>query len=391
MTVDSTYKRAIFTALALSAIFALSCATASPSSEAASGKPIVIGAVLPLTGYGAVFGASALNSMRLAVDEANAAGGALGRPLELRARDDMGDTTEGAAAFRASIEIDGAIAIAGTLMSKISLAGAPICQAAGVPMVTPTSTNPAVTTVGDYIFRACFVDPYQGYLAASFARKALRARTAACVYDDGFEYSSAIAATFADVFSALGGTVLANAGYATGRNDFRELLARIVAADPDFIMLPVYDFDAAQIAIQARELGYDGAFVGVDGWDSPELSSYAGNALEGAYFMNHWIPGASSKTSADFALAFRNRYGREPDVFAALGYDSVRIVIEGIRKAGSTEGAAIRDAIASTEFELATGTLRYEGSGDPVKSGVAVRIEDGAFVFDSFVDPPARD
>ncbi|HOX18704.1 MAG TPA: ABC transporter substrate-binding protein, partial [Spirochaetales bacterium] len=184
-------------------LMSVACASGQIAPATTGGAPIVIGAVLPLTGEVAVFGVSALNGMRLAVDEANAAGGALGRPLELRARDDKGDATEGAAAFRASIEIDGAIAIAGTLMSKISLAGAPICQAAGVPMVTPTSTNPAVTTVGDYIFRACFVDPYQGYLAASFARKALRARTAACVYDEGFEYSSAIAATFADVFSAL--------------------------------------------------------------------------------------------------------------------------------------------------------------------------------------------
>ncbi|MBN1241944.1 MAG: ABC transporter substrate-binding protein [Spirochaetales bacterium] len=388
MTVASSYNRALSAALALSAIFAVSCATARPSGEAASGEPIVIGAVLPLTGYGAVFGASALNGMRLAFDEANAKGGVLGRPLELRVRDDKGDITAAADAFHRSVHQDRVVAVLGSIMSRITLEGARICQPAGVPLLTPTSTNPAVTETGDFIFRAAFIDPYQGTVAARFALDTLGARTAACVFTEDDDYARSIAAGFRETFESGGGVITAFEGHGYGVMDYSALLRRVLTTEPELILISDYYNDAALISLQARALGYSGHFMGGDGWNAPDILRHIGRGLIGSFFVSQWHPAAPSETNAAFVAAYRGAYGSEPDAMAALGYDSARIVIDAIERAGSTDGAAIRDAILSSEIELATGLLRFDSIGDPIKSAAIIRIEDGAFVFDSTVDPP---
>ncbi len=371
-------------------LLSVACASGQVAPATTGGAPIVIGAVLPLTGYGAVFGASALNGMRLAVDEANAAGGALGRPLELRARDDKGDATEGATAYRASIEIDGAIAIAGAVMSKISLAGAPICQARGVPMVSPTSTNPRVTEVGDYIFRTAFIDPFQGTMAATFALGTLGARTAACVFARGNDYAEGVAETFRAAFTEGGGAIAAFESHEMGAYDFEDILVPIIETAPDLIFIADYYNDAASVAAQARELGYRGRFVGIDGWDSPELVRMAGNALEGSFFINHWHTEAASPESLRFADAYRFRYGENPDLIDVCGYESARVIIEGLRSAGTVSGPALRDAIAATELVLPTGRFAFDAARNPVKSAAVIIIRNGRFEWFATVDPPRK-
>ncbi len=376
--------------VAVAVLSAAACATGQAAPKTPGGEPIVIGAVLPLTGELAVFGASAFNGMRMAVDEANAAGGALGRPLELLPRDDKGDVEAGLAAYRASMDIDGAVAIAGSLTSKISLAGAPSCQAAGVPMVSPTSTNPLVTEIGDYIFRAAFIDPYQGPMAAGFAVDSLGARTAACLFNGGIDYCVGIAETFRAEFERRGGTVTAFAAHGWYPEDAADLVAKVVAGNPDLIVLADYYNEAADLAMMARALGYQGVFLGPDGWDSPQLVDIAGHAIEGSYFITHWHPESASPESLRFADAYRFRYGADPDTLAVCGYESVKVIIEGIRAAGGIDGAALRDAIAATKLVLPTGRFAFDGKRNPVKSAAVVVIRNGRFDWFATIDPAAE-
>lgn len=369
---------------------AASCATSRAIPGVPRGDPVIIGAVLPLTGDAAVFGASALNGMHLAIEEANEEGGALGRPLALIPRDDRGDPAEGAASFQASIDIDRAVAIAGAVMSKVSLAGAPICQARGVPMVSPTSTNPAVTEVGDHIFRIPFIDTWQAQVAARFAYDALDARTAACLYNDGNDYCVEIAETFRADFERRGGTIAAFAAHSWYPEEAADLVAELVAANPDVILLADYYHEAARLAVMARELGYTGIFLGPDGWDSPDFIGLGGDAVENSFMVNHWHPDSDSAESRRFVEAFTRRYGTAPDVLAECGYESVRVIVAGIRAAGTTKGAALRDAIATVDLALPTGRFRFGLSGDPIKSAAIITVREGKFEWFATVEPTGK-
>ncbi len=361
--------------------------TKNAGSGGAARDEIVIGCVVPLTGEAAIFGQSIQRGVQLTVDEINKAGGILGRTVRLVMADDRGDWPTGAEECRRLIEREGAVAIIGALMSKVSLAIAPICQEAGVPMLSPTSTNLAVTQVGDFIFRACFVDPYQGVMAASFASRYLGLTKAAVLYDMGNDYSTGLAREFVTTFGMLGGRIVAEQTHGPGSTDFSSQLRRIIQQRPEIIFIPDYYNDAALIMVQARELGYKGKFLGGDGWDSPELARYGGEAVEGAFFVNHWASGDGDPDTEYFTQLFRGRFGDDPDVIAVLACDSMLILYHAINRAGSTEGAALRDALAATELELFTGWMSFDGDRNPVKSAVIMVIEDGVAVYSDTVDP----
>jgi branched-chain amino acid transport system substrate-binding protein len=249
---------------------------------------IKIGGVAPLTGEAATFGASTKQGMDLAIEEWNAKGGIDGKKISLAFADDKGDPAEGATVYTKLIQQDKVVAIVGPVMSKVALAGAPICQAAQIPMISSTATNPKVTLVGDYIFRACFIDPFQGTVGAKFAFDELKAKKAACLFDVGNDYTKGLSEFFRDKFTSLGGEVVAFEGHATGTTDFKAQLTKIIAAKPDFLYISDYYNDAALIAKQARELGYKGPMCGGDGWDSPKLVEIGGAAIEGGFFSNHY-------------------------------------------------------------------------------------------------------
>ena len=234
-------------------------------------KEVVIGGVAPLTGEAATFGVSTKNGYDLAIAEWNAKGGVLGKQVKLVFADDKGDPAEGATVFTKLIEQDKACAIVGTVMSKVSLAGAPICQAAKIPMIATASTNPKVTGVGNYVFRACFIDPFQGTVGAKFAFDDLKAKKAACLFDVGNDYTKGLSEFFKAKFTALGGEVVGFEGHATGTTDFKAQLTKVLAAKPDVLYVSDYYNDVAMIAKQARELGFKGPMLGGDGWDSPKL------------------------------------------------------------------------------------------------------------------------
>ncbi len=350
-------------------------------------KNVVVGGVAPLTGEAATFGASTKNGYDLAVSEWNAKGGVLGKQVQLVFADDKGDPAEGATVFTKLIEQDKACAILGTVMSKVSLAGAPICQSAKIPMIATASTNPKVTGVGNFVFRACFIDPFQGTVGAKFAFDDLKAKKAACLFDVGNDYTKGLSEFFKAKFTALGGEVVGFEGHATGTSDFKAQLTKVLAAKPDVLYVSDYYSDVAIIAKQARELGFKGPLVGGDGWDSPKLTEIAGPAIEGCFFTNHYAKEDKSPIVQEFVGKYTAKYKAAPDALAALAYDATNIMLDAISRAGSTDGAAIQGALVKTDLKVVTGQVKFDGERNPVKSAVIIELKGGQQVYKTTVAP----
>lgn len=350
-------------------------------------KEIIIGGVGPVTGEAATFGVSTKNAYEMAIEEWNAKGGILKKQLKLVFADDKGDPVEGATVYTKLIQQDKAVAIVGTVMSKVSLAGAPIAQNSKVPMISPTSTNPAVTAVGDYIFRACFIDPFQGTVGAQFAFNDLGAKKAAALFDSGNDYAKGLSEFFKAKFEELGGEVVAFEGHAAGTTDFKAQLTKIIQAKPDVLYVSDYYGDVALIAKQARELGFKGPMVGGDGWDSPELVNIGGKAVENGFFTNHYSPEDTRPIVQDFVQKYQAKFGAAPDALATLGYDAMTIMLDAIKRAGKTDGKAIKEALAATDLAVVSGQVKFDGERNPVKSAVIIEIKGGKQVYRTTVDP----
>ena len=350
-------------------------------------KDIVIGGVGPVTGAAATFGVSTKNAYEMAIAEWNAKGGVLGKQIKLDFADDKGDPTEGATVYTKLIQQDKVVAIVGTVMSKVSLAGAPICQAAGIPMISPTSTNPKVTQVGDFIFRACFIDPFQGTVGAQFSFTDLNAKKAGVLFDNGNDYNKGLAEYFQTKYQQLGGKIVDFEGYSTGATDFKAQLTKILSAKPDVLYVSDYYNDVALIAKQARELGFKGPMVGGDGWDSPDLTKIGGAAVENGYFTNHYSKEDARAEVQDFVKKYQAKYGAAPDALAALGYDAMNIMLDSIKRAGKTDGKSIRDAMKATDLQTVSGTVKFDANRNPVKSAVIIEIKGGQQVYKTTVNP----
>lgn len=350
-------------------------------------KEIVIGGVGPVSGEAATFGQSTKEGCELAVEEWNAAGGLLGKTIKLIYQDDKGDPTEAATVWTKLITQDKVVAIVGTVMSKCSLAGAPISQQYKVPMISPTSTNPKVTEVGDYIFRACFIDPFQGTVGAKFAYENLNARKAACIFDVGNDYTKGLSEFFRDKFTELGGTIVAFEAHPTGTTDFKAQLTKIIAAKPDVIYISDYYNDVALIAKQARELGFNGPLVGGDGWDSPDLVKIGGTAVENGYFTNHFSKDDPRPIVQEFVKRYQAKFGKVPDALAALAYDAMYIMLDAIKRAGSTDPEKIKKALAETNINVVSGLVTFDKNRNPIKSAVIIAIKNGQQVYQATVNP----
>ena len=352
-----------------------------------SGRTFNLGGVGPATGEAANFGLSTQKGLSMAVEEWNERGGVLGRRIRLHFADDKGDPGEGATVYTKLIEQNKVSAIVGTTMSKVSLAGAPICQAAGIPMISHTSTNPKVTQVGDYIFRATFIDPFQGSIGATFAMEQLYARKAACLFDVGNDYTQGLAEFFKAKFTALGGQVTAFEGHPTGTPDFKAQLTKIIATRPDVLYLSDYYGDVALIAKQARELGFQGPMLGGDGWDSPQLTAVGGAALEGCFFTNHFAKDDPRPLVQDFTTRFKAKYQIEPDGNACLAYDAAYLMLDAVRRAGSSNGQAIRDALKASDLEVVSGHVQFDRERNPIKPVTVLQVKGGKFVYHATVQP----
>ncbi len=355
----------------------------------AAGSTIRIGEFASLTGKEAAFGQSSHKGTQLAIDEINAAGGLLGKQIEFIYEDNRSTPGESATIAKKLITRDKVVALLGEVASGRSLEAAPIAQSNGIPMISPSSTNPKVTETGDYIFRVCFTDPFQGKLLAEFARKSLKAGKAAVFSDVSAPYSMGLAQYFREPFAASGGQIVSEQKYTGGDKDFKAQLTAIKATRPDVIFVPGYYTDAGLIVAQARQLGITVPLFGGDGWEAPELLQIAGSALEGTYYSTHFSAENSDPKVQQFVAAFRAKYnGETPDAMAALGYDSAMVLADAIRRAGTTEGAKLRDAIAATSgYQGVTGKTTLDAARNATKPAVVITVRDGQFKYLETVNP----
>ncbi len=357
-----------------------------------TGSELKIGVSAPLTGDISALGQSTKNAILLAQDEVNAGGGLKVGDKVLKVRciieDDENKPESTATVFQKLINQDRVLAIIGSQSSKCSNAGAPIAESAKVPQITPWSTNPNVTKGRSFVFRACFIDPFQGRVVAQFAAGKLKAKTAAVVYDVASDYNKGIAEVFRDEFTRMGGRIVGYETYNTKDTDFSAQLTKVKGAGPDVLFLPNYFNEVPLQVQQARKLGLTATVLGGDGWDNPELVKLGGAVMDGTYFSNHYSPDLDSPAAKAFIGAYQARFKAVPDAAAALTYDSAKLLFQAIAAAGKADPRAIREALAATKgFQGVTGSVTYTGTGDPVKGAVVIKIEKGRFVFDSAVNP----
>jgi branched-chain amino acid transport system substrate-binding protein len=358
-----------------------------------TGNKIKLGLVAPLTGDVKTFGESTRNGFVLAVDEANAAGGVLGRQIQPVIADDKNDPTECTNAGSKLINQDGVKLIVGSVASKCSNPLSDLCQSSKVLMISTASTNPMVTKSAkgvrkDYVFRACFIDPFQGLVAARFALDNLKAQTAAVLYDNGNDYSKGLAEFFRNTFTKGGGRIVGEENYGQPDVDFSPQLTKVKLANPDIIFLPDYYQKVGLLAKQARQLGITARLLGGDGWDSPLMTSIGGEAIEGGYFTNHYSPDDQRPEVQEFVKKYQARYGERPDALATLGYDGARIMLESIKRANSDNPTQVRDAMAKmSDFPTVSGKISFDADGNPVKSAVVLQYQGGKQVYVATVNP----
>lgn len=355
--------------------------TTAEQSQAAA--EILIGANFELSGDVATYGQSSLNAAMIAFDEANAKGGVLGKKIKVIRYDNKSDKTESLNVATKLITQDKVAALIGPVTSGNTLAVVPVANQRKVPVVTPTATNPDVTVdpqskkVNEYIFRACFLDSFQGKAAAEFAVK--KGKKAAILVSQADEYSKGLGKFFKETYVSAGGTIVAEEGFNKDDNDYRAILTKVRAQNPDVIYLPAYYEAVGKIVKQARGLGITATFVGSDGWDSPKLAEVAGKEnLNNCFFTNHYTPEDKDPAVQAFVKAYKDKHGQVPDALAALAYDGARLIIDAIQRAGSTEPEKIKAALAQTkDFPAITGKFTLNENHDPVKAIVIIELKDG--------------
>ncbi len=369
-----------------------SAAPAKAASASAAPGTIKIGHYGSLTGAKATFGQSTDNAIKLAVKEANAAGGVeVGgkrHEVKLVSEDTEGKAEKAGTVVTKLITKDQVAAVLGEVASSISLQGAPVCQQFGVPMITPSSTNPEVTQKGDMVFRVCFIDPFQGFACAKFAKSDLKLSKVAILFDQASAYSVGLKDEFIKAFRGMGGTITSEQTYTEGASDFNAQLTRIRESGPEAIFIPGYYSDVAKIALQARKLSMKVPLIGGDGWDSEELGKNAGEAIEGCFYSNHYAPDQPSPAIQAFVAKYKAEFGGVPDGLAALGYDAANILFDSMKRSGATSGKALRDAIASTKnYAGVTGSITINAQRDAVKPVVMVERKGGQWVFRATINP----
>jgi branched-chain amino acid transport system substrate-binding protein len=382
-------------------LFAAACEqkVAAPTGTAApaaapqpTGDTILIGHVGSLTGSEASFGNSTENGIRLAIEEINAKGGIKGKRVAAKTYDDQGKPEEAAVAATRLITQDKVTVLIGEVASSRSLAMAPIADANQVPQISPTSTNPRVTRDGDkvrpFVFRVCFIDPFQGTVMAKFAREHLKLKRVAILRDIGSDYSVGLADFFKKKFEELGGTIVNDQSFKTGDQDFKAQLTTIKGKAPEMIYVPGYYTEVALLARQARELGIKVPLGGGDGWDSAKLYEIAQGALDGSFFSNHYTDENPDPLIQNFVKRYREKFKETPDSMAALGYDAALVAFDAMSRATDLSGPAVRDAIAATKgFPGVGGTITIDADHNAVKSAVVLGIEKNKAKFVAAVDP----
>jgi len=366
-------------------VFALTSCTGAKSD---STSEIVIGEFGSLTGTTATFGISTKNGIDMAVDDLNKAGGLLGKKVRVIVEDDQGKPEEAQTVVTKLITKDQVMAVLGEVASSRTMAAAPVAQQNGIPLISPSSTNPKVTEIGDYIFRVCFIDPFQGLVMAKFAANTLKVKKVAILRDIKNDYSVGLAEVFADNFKKMGGNIVANESYSEGDTDFSAQLTSIKSKNPEAVFMPGYYTEVGLVVRQARKLGLNIPFMGGDGWDSPSLVQIGGDAVNGSYYSNHFSVSDPSPKIQKFVADYKARYSVTPDALAGLGYDAASVLFDAIKRANSTDGAKVRDAIASTkDFDGITGKITIDKDRNAVKPAVVLEVKDGKLQYVETITP----
>ncbi|WP_312470609.1 ABC transporter substrate-binding protein [Neobacillus sp.] len=382
----------IFMSLMVAAGVMAGC-NSSTSGDGEKGDTIKIGANLELSGGVASYGQSIKEGIELAFEEINK-DGINGKKLKLVPFDNKSDAPEAINGATKLISQDKVVAIIGAATSGNTIAQAEIAQSNKIPLLTPTGTNPDVTLKGgklnDFVFRTCFIDPFQGTVAANFATKELNVKTAAVFIDTASDYSKGLAASFKELFAKQGGKVVLEEAYVAKDTDFHAQLTNIKGKNPDFIFVPGYYEEVGLIVKQARELGINVPMMGADGWDSPKLVELAGkDALNNTFITNHYSSGDSDQKVQEFVKAFKAKYkDKSPDAFNALGYDSAYFMADAIKRAGGSDPKKIQKALAETDgLDLVTGKMKLDKNHDPIKSAVILEYKNGEQTFKTKVNP----
>ncbi len=369
-----------------SVLLCVNACTCRPGSDRAA-KEIYIGEYSSLTGSLASFGITNHLGIQLALKEANSRSATTGYKFKLITIDDEGDEKKAAEAVQKLIS-QNVVAIVGGVSSNLSIAGARIAQEAKVPMITPGSTHPKITATGDYIFRACFLDAFQGTVMAKFAFQDLKVSRVAILRDIKSEYSIGLADYFIEQFKILGGSIIADLSYRRGDLDFKNQLIKISQQKPDAIYIPGYYTEVALIARQAQQFGISTKFLGGDGWDSSQLYSIAEDAINGGFFTNHFAIENPEEKAKAFVNRFRQEFELVPDANSALAYDAANILLDAIFKAEAPTREKVRNMIAATKnFPGITGDVTFNSNRDPVKSAVIVRVDGKSNRFVTTVSP----
>ena len=336
---------------------------------------VKIGGIAPLSGAVAVYGVECKNGIDLAVEEINAAGGINGKKVEFVCEDDEGSPDKTVNAFKKLITKDGVKLVIGSLTSGCTQAVTTLSQASKVVQIAPAATAPAITDAGNYVFRACFIDPFQGTVGGKFAFESLKAKNAAILYDVGNDYSVGLQENFVKAFETAGGKIVAVESYSTGDKDFNAQLTKIKNANPDVVYLPDYYGTVALIAKQLRAQGIKAPIVGADGWDG--LTANAGDEVLNGFYSNHYAEDSTEPAVQKFVNAFKEKYNKAPNSFAALGYDSMYMLKDAIVKAGTTDSSKVRAALEDTDADYVTGHLTFDSKRNPVKSAVMIELVKG--------------
>jgi branched-chain amino acid transport system substrate-binding protein len=368
--------------LLVSILLPMACEKKGGDTGSTGGDTIKVGVYGDLTGQTASFGRSTKNGIELAFEEINKAGGINGKKIQTIVEDDQGRPEQAKTVISKLINQDKVVAVLGEVASTNSLAAAPVAQEAKIPMITPSSTNPKVTEVGDFISRVCFIDPFQGSVMAKFAAKSLNAKTAAILGDVNSDYSKGLTQFFEEEFTKLGGKVVAKEAYTQTDPDFKGQLTKIRDLKPDVLYIPGYYGQVGIIAKQARELGMNMPLLGGDGWDSPDLWKLGGESLKNAYISNHYAAENPAPEIQNFVKAYKEKFGEVPDSLAALAYDAAKVLADAIKRAGGTDSAKLKDAINSTkEFAGVTGSITLDDKRNAVKPAVVLSLDPAKSAF----------
>lgn len=361
----------------------ISIALLAGCSNKTDDNVIRIGGIGPLTGAASTYGISVKEGALLLEKEVNNSGGINGKKIQFVFEDDQANPTSAIQLFNRLIDNENVVAVVGATTSGSTLAIAPYSTVRKIPTITPTATEPSITRLGgDYMFRGCFVDSFQGEMLAKYSTETLQKKTAAVLYNSGSDYSKGIADAFKTKFEANGGTVTEFLSYNDKDSDFKAQLTNIKSSNPDILVLPDYYNVVALIAKQARSIGIESQFLGGDGWESDNLAEIGGDSVEGALYLNHYYSEDSEENVQKFVSEYKAEYNKAPDAFAALSYDSAKLLVKAIEKANSTDGQAIKDALASLEMNSVTGNIKFGDDRSAIKSAVIIKIEDSKKVLE---------